>query len=471
MKYEQLSKDIIEYVGGKDNVKSVWHCVTRLRFDLKDKSKVNTPAIKNLDGVIDVVEQNEQYQVVIGAAVEDVFRDLVQVGEFNSEKDKGSNNSDDKKKQGLISSFIELLSGIFQPVLGLLSAAGMIKAILALCSVSGILQKTDGTYQILDAAGNALFYFFPIILGWSAAKRFGLKEPIGMALGGVLVYPTLVAATKGQVLYTIFTGTIFESPVYLTFLGIPVILPNYSTTVIPILLIVYIASLLYNWLSKVVPSVMRAFFVPFFTILIIAPLALIVIGPIAVFLQDLIGAAVTGLIGIHPGIAGLILGSIWSILVMFGLHWGVIPLFALNVSTYGYDVVNPLIYAGAFASLGAVIGVLIRTKNAQERGSVLIPAACSTFFGVNEPTLYGVLVPRKKLMFTTFAAGGIGGAIAGFAGTKLWSFGASGPLGFPNFINPEGIDFGFVGLMLGAAIAFILALFAGMVFNKKDNEL
>ena len=470
MKNEQLSKDIIANIGGKDNVNTVWHCVTRLRFNLKDEGKANTAALKKLDGVMDVIQRNGQYQVVIGTQVEDVYNDLIEVGDF-ALKAEGEVpvDAEERKSQGLISDFMDLLMAIFQPVLGLLSASGMIKAVLALLSVTGVLTATDGTYIILSATGDALFYFFPIILGWSAARRFGLKEPIGMALGGVLVYPTLVAVTSAEPLYTILQGTIFEQDIYITFLKIPVIMPSYSTTVIPILLIVYVASKLSKWLTKVMPAVMRAFFVPFFTILITAPLALIVIGPIAVVLQDLIGAAVTGLIGIHPGIAGLILGAVWSILVMFGLHWGVIPLFALNVSNYGYDVVNPLIFAGAFASLGAVIGVIIRTKSPQEKGNILLPAAISTFFGVNEPTLYGVLVPRKKLMFATFGAAGIGGAIAGFSGAKLWSFGASGPLGFPNFINPDGIDVGFIGLIIGAGIAFALALIAGMILSGKDR--
>ncbi|HFR3806288.1 TPA: PTS transporter subunit EIIC [Streptococcus suis] len=472
MKYEQLAKDIIRNIGGRENVHTVWHCITRLRFDLKDEKKADTEAIKQLDGVLDVIQTNEQYQVVIGTHVEEVYNDLIAVGglkkkdnhvgtEFES-KEKGS------QRKGL-ASFIDLLMAIFQPVLGLLAASGMIKALLALLTVAGLLVKTDGTYTILSAAGDALFYFFPIILGWSAAKRFGLKEPIGMALGGVLVYPALSVAPGTEPLFTIFQGTLFEQPIYTTFLNIPVIMPKYSTTVIPIIVIVFLASKLSAWLSKVLPSMMRTFFVPFFTILIIAPLSLLIIGPIAVALQDLIGAGVTGLIGLSPALAGLILGAVWSILVMFGLHWGVIPLFALNVSNYGYDVVNPLIFAGAFASLGAALGVIFVTKDSQEKSNLLIPAAISTFFGVNEPTLYGILVPRKRLMGLTFLSAGVGGAIAGFSGAKLWSFGASGPLGFPNFINPDGIDAGFIGLMVGAVVAFVLAFIAGTIFGKEKD--
>lgn len=204
-------------------------------------------------------------------------------------------------------------------------------------------------------------------------------------------------------------------------------------------------------------------------LLITIPLALIVIGPIAVALQNLIGLVVTGLIGLNAGIAGLILGTFWSVLVMFGLHWGVIPMFALNVSNYGYDVVNPLIFSGAWASMGAVLGVIVRSKSAQER-NIAIPALISTFFGVNEPTLYGILVPRKKIMWTTFISAGIGSSIAGFAGAKLYEFGASGPLGTPCFINPEGIDAGFIGLIIGAIVSLVLAFVAALIIGDKKEQ-
>ena len=175
------------------------------------------------------------------------------------------------------------------------------------------------------------------------------------------------------------------------------------------------------------------------------------------------------LIGLNAGIAGLVLGSIWSVLVMFGLHWAVIPFFAINVAAYGYDIINPLIYAGAFASMGSVIGVIIREKSLDER-SIEIPALISTFFGVNEPTLYGVLIPRKKVMLTCFLSAGIGGAIAGFSGAKLWAFGASGIFGTPCFINPAGVDAGFIGLIVGAAAAFVIAMVTAMAIGAKRDD-
>jgi PTS system beta-glucosides-specific IIC component len=473
MKYEELSQDIIKNVGGQENINSVWHCVTRLRFNLKDETKAHTEVLKNMHGVMDVIQRGGQYQVVIGPHVEDVYDTLIQVGHLESKTKEQTNvtqtDLDPESEKGIINNFLDMLMGIFQPVLGILAASGMIKAVMSLLTVTKVLETTDGTYIILSATGDALFYFFPVVLGWSAAKRFKVKEVIGITLGGILVYPTLIAATSGKVLYTLFKGTLFEQPVYMTFLKIPVILQNYSTTVIPIILIVFVASKVERYLHKTLPAILRSFFVPFFTVLITAPIALIVIGPVAIMLQDVIGAIVNGLISLDPGIAGLVLGSVWSILVIFGLHWGVIPMFALNVSNYGYDVVNPLIFAGALASMGACLGVILTSKVAKEK-SIAIPAMISSFFGVNEPTLYGVLMPRKKLMIATFLASGVGGGIAGFTGSKLYAFGASGPLGLPCFINPNGIDSGFIGLIVGGVVAFVLAFGAGVVLaNKKET--
>lgn len=466
MRYEKLCKDIIKNVGGKENVISVMHCITRLRFSLKNEGQANTNVLKNMDGVMDVIKANGQYQVVIGTHVEDVYNDLIKIGNFTSESDTKKESIGHKK--GVISAFLKLISEIFQPVLGAMTAAGMIKGALALLTITNVLNKEDGTYILLSVVGDSLFYFLPIILGYTAAKRFKVKEVIGMTLGGVLVYPTVVSLMSGKELYSLFSGTMFESHVYTTFLGIPVILQSYASTVIPVILIVYVASHIQKLLDKVLPSMIRSFFVPFLTLLIAAPLGLLVIGPVAGLLQNMLGAAVTGLIALNAGIAGLFLGAFWTILVMFGLHWGVIPFFAIDVATYGYDVINPLIFSGALASMGSVLAVIIRTKSSKER-NIAIPAFLSTIFGINEPALYGVLIPRKKIFISTLVASGIGGAISGFAGSKLYAFGASGILGLPCFINPNGIDAGFIGLIISGVASFVLAFVAAFIIGDKKE--
>ncbi|MCD8018239.1 MAG: glucose PTS transporter subunit IIA [Clostridiales bacterium] len=473
LKYQTLCENVIKYVGGKENVISVTHCVTRLRFKLTDESKANTEAMKATKGVMKVIQTGGQYQVVIGPQVDEVYKDLVQIGGFSATESANAQQvvAEDGEKQGIVSRFLVLMTGIFQPLLSMLMAGGMIKALLVLLTtVCGVISTDSGTYQILYAMGDALFYFFPVAIGWSAARKFGLKDVYGIVLGGTLVYPTLVALTSEEALYTVFAGTVFESEVYTTFLGIPVIFPSvgYTSSVIPIILIVWVASLLFKFFNKNLPAMLRSFFTPFLTLLITAPIGFLVVGPIAMILQGLLTSFMSFIVGLNAGIAGLVIGTFWSLLVMCGLHMPVIIMCNLNIATYGYDIIHPLFFTGAIASVGAVLGVIIRTKDAEER-SVCIPAMISSFFGINEPTLYAVLFPRKMLMYTTFLSAGIGSMIAGFCGSKLYSFGASGILGLPCYINPEGIDFGFIGLLIAMVASFVLALISGLVFGGKKD--
>lgn len=469
MKYKKLCEDIIQYVGGRENIINVTHCITRLRFKLKNEDKADTKALNQLDGVMKIIQTGGQYQVVIGTHVDDVYDELVEIGQLNKEVPLDIDEGDTEQKS-ILSRFLVLMSGIFQPILSILMASGMIKALLKLVVLAGWLNDTSGTYTILNSLGDALFYFFPVAIGWSAAKKFGIKEIYGITLGACLTYPAIVSLSSAEPLYTLFAGTIFEASVFTEFLGIPVILPGagYASSVIPIILIVFVAAKIFKFLNKKLPAMIRSFFVPFLTLIITLPLALIVIGPIAMFIQDLLGELVQLIVGLNAGIAGLFLGTFWSVLVMFGLHMPIIMMFNVNISTYGYDIINPLIFSGALATMGAVLGVIIRTKSVQEK-NIAVPALFSTFFGVNEPSLYGVLIPRKKIMFSCFLSAGIGSMIAGFCGAKLYAFGASGPLGLPCFINPNGIDIGFIGLCIGAVVSFALALIAALIIGDKKD--
>lgn len=278
MKYEQLARDIIQQVGGKENVNSVVHCITRLRFKLKDENKANTEALKNMDGVVTVMKSGGQYQVVIGNHVPDVYKAVVEVGGFQNQSPV---EEEEGPKGSLFSRFIDIISSIFTPVLGVLAATGMIKGFNALFVALGWLDATSGTYQLLNAIGDSLFYFFPIFLGYTAIKKFGGSPFIGMAIGAALVYPTLSTLTAGDPLYTVFAGTMFESPIHITFLGVPVILMTYSTSVIPIIIAAFFAAKLENFLKTVIPDVVKMFIVPLLTLLIIVPLTFILIGPIA----------------------------------------------------------------------------------------------------------------------------------------------------------------------------------------------
>ncbi|TXC85654.1 PTS beta-glucoside transporter subunit IIABC [Metabacillus litoralis] len=468
MKYEQLAKDIIKNVGGKENVSSVVHCITRLRFKLKDEGKANTDALKNMDGVITVMKSGGQYQIVIGNHVPDVYKTVLEIGGLKAQAPADGEETKEK------ASLIDIIASIFTPILGVLAATGMIKGFNALFLALGWLETTSGTYQILNAVGDSLFYFFPIFLGYTAIKKFGGSPFIGMAIGGSLVYPTLAGLTAGEPLYTLFTGTMFESPVYITFLGVPVILMSYASSVIPVILAAYFASIVEKRLRKVIPDVVKTFLVPFFTLLIVVPLTFIVIGPIATWAGNLLGMATLSIYNLSPIIAGIFVGGLWQLLVIFGLHWGLVPIAINNLTTMGADPVLATTFAASFAQIGAVLAVWIKTKQ-QKLKTLSIPAFISGIFGVTEPAIYGITLPLKKPFIYSCIAAGVGGGIIGAAGSQIYMIGGLGIFGIPSFISPtEGITFGVWGLLISFVVAFglgfILTYLFGMGKDKNNKE-
>lgn len=469
MKYEQLAKDIIANVGGKENVSSVVHCITRLRFKLKDESKANTEVLKNMDDVVTVMKSGGQYQVVIGNHVPDVYKAVVSVGGFQNQQPV---EEEEGPKGSLFNRFIDMISSIFTPVLGILAASGMIKGFNALFLSTKLLTESSGTYQILNATGDALFYFLPIFLGYTAIKKFGGTPFIGMAIGAALVYPTLSTLTTGDPLYTLFGGTLFESPVHVTFLGIPVILMSYSSSVIPIILSTFFASKVEKWLRSVIPDVVKTFIVPLFTLVIVVPVTFLVIGPIATWASTLIGQGSLYLYNLSPVIAGLLLGGFWQVIVIFGLHWGLVPISINNVATLGYDTILSPVFAASFAQIGAVLAILIKTKN-QKLKTLSYPAFISGIFGVTEPAIYGITLPLKKPFIISCIAASIGGAIAGLTDIKGYIVGGLGIFGLPSYITPEGINMNLWGAVIsitvGFIVAFLLTLFFGGI-NKGQNS-
>lgn len=468
MKYEQLAKDIIANVGGKENVSSVVHCITRLRFKLKDESKANTEVLKNMDDVVTVMKSGGQYQVVIGNHVPDVYKAVTTVGGFQGQSAVEA-EEEEGPKGSLFSRFIDMISSIFTPVLGVLAATGMIKGFNSLFVALGWIDSTSGTYQILNATGDSLFYFFPIFLGYTAIKKFGGNPFIGMAIGAALVYPTLSTLTAGEPLYSMFTGTMFESPIYITFLGIPVILMSYSSSVIPIIISAFFASKVEKWLKTVIPDVVKAFIVPLFTLLIIVPLTFIVIGPVATWAGSLLGQGTLFLYNLSPIIAGIFLGGFWQVFVIFGLHWGLVPIAINNVTTLGYDTILATIFAASFAQTGAVLAILLKTKN-QKLKSLSIPAVISGIFGVTEPAIYGITLPLKKPFIISCIAAAVGGAIAGATNVKGYIIGGLGVFGIPSYFNPAGVDLGFYGAIISIVVAFIAGLVLTLLFGGINKE-
>lgn len=467
MKYKELVETIVKNVGGKENIISLAHCVTRLRFKLKDESIAKTELLKKTEGIVTVVQSGGQYQVVIGNHVPDVFKEVNEYVGIQSSDEVVEN-----KNGKLLDKFIDVVSGIFTPILGVLSAAGMIKGVCAILIATKTLTADSGTYAMLNATGDSLFYFLPIILGYTAAKKFNSNIFIGMTIGAALLYPGFEKIKAGEALYTIFKGSPIESPILMTFMKIPVILINYSSTVIPIIFAVLFASKVEKLFVKIIPSVVRVFLVPFFTLLIVVPLTYILIGPLTTWASKFVGMGTVSLIALSPILAGLFLGAFWQVFVMFGLHWGVIPLAINNMMTLGYDTVLSSVLGASFAQTGVVLAILLKTKDKKLKG-IAIPAFISGIFGVTEPAIYGITLPRKKPFIISCIVAGISGGIIGAMGSKGFTMGGLGIFTYPSYINPQaGLDKGFWGVVIGTVLAFILGFVAQYLFGGfKDEEI
>lgn len=425
MAYEELSKNIIADIGGKDNVKSVVHCTTRLRFKLKDESKADDEKIKNLDGVLTLVKSGGQYQVVIGNHVADVYETLVKEGGFD---DGGSvpDDYEEKTDMSVMDRFIDLISGIFNPILGPLCAAGMIKGFDALFAALGWLSTSSGTYRILYAIGDGFFYFLPIMLGISAAKKFKVDEYIGALIGAALVYPDIVGMVNSKTtLYTLFSDTFLESPVHVTFLKIPVIAMNYTSSVIPIILACWFASKVQKVAKRYIPTVVKTFLVPLVILLITVPVTFLIIGPIATWLSNGISALVVAIYNFSPVLAGVLMGAFWQVFVIFGVHWGFVAVMMANIAASGYDPLVVLSLAASFAQTGIVGAIIMQTRSTKTR-SIAIPAFVSGIFGVTEPAIYGLTLPRKRPFILSCIASGVGGGMIGWFGTKLYMMAGMG---------------------------------------------
>ena len=450
MKYEKLAKDIIENVGGEDNVNSLTHCITRLRFKLKDESKANTEVLKNMEGVVTVVKSGGQYQVVIGNHVPDVYADVVAIGGFGAASEEES-----KEKLSPFNAFIDIISGVFQPVLGVLCATGMIKGLNAILLATKLLEDTSSTYMVLNAIGDCLFYFFPIFLGFTAAKKFKLNQFIGMAIGASLVYPT-IAGVSGQTL---------------DFFGIPMVMPasGYASTVIPIILAAYAGAKVEKIFKKIIPDVVKTFLVPFFTLLVVVPLTFMAIGPVATFASDILGKVTMSIYNFNPVVAGLFIGGFWQVFVMFGLHWGLIPISINNLSLLGSDPVVATALVVSFAQTGVVMAIMAKTKDKKLK-SLCIPATISGFFGVTEPAIYGITLPKKKPFILSCIIGAITGGITGLFGSRIYSMGGMGIFVIPTYINPAGVDKGFYGVVLASIVGLVLGFIAMFVIYKDDTK-
>lgn len=475
MNEQQCAQDILSGVGGSKNIKSVVHCMTRLRFHLYDEKLAQTDIIKGIDGVVTVIQSGGQYQVVVGTQVAKVYEALAKLTDVNREKDSAQEATE---KNSLFNRFIDLISSIFTPTLGVLAASGMIKGLVAVLTTFHVAEQNSGTLIILMATGDALFQSLPIFLGYNAAKKFKANIFIVMAIAAAMVYPAitglapLAVANNEQfpVLYTLFKGSVIEAPIRITFFGIPVIMMSYASSVIPIILSAYVSAKVEVFFQKIIPDVVKMFLVPFFSLLVMVPLTFLVIGPISTWAGDFLGALTSSLYNFSPIITGMFMGGFWQIFVMFGLHWGLIPIKLLNLGTQGFDNVISLGLGCSFAQIGAVLAVYFLTKDKKAK-TLSIPAFISGIFGITEPAIYGVTLPLKYPFYASCVAGSVAGGILGYCKTAAYSSGGLGIFAFPSYLSPsQGVDTGFIGALVATVVAFILGFVLTFLLSKQRQK-
>lgn len=456
-----LAEKIIAGVGGRDNIISLMHCATRLRFKLHDRSKAQAEMLKNTAGIIMVVESGGQFQVVIGNHVADMFNVINGlIGVIN----KDESVKKDEDKDNIFNKLIYIISGIFTPFIGLMAATGILKGVLALSLVCGWTTEQSGTYLLMFSVSDALFYFFPIIPGYTAGQWFGCNPFITMVIGGALTHPLILQAFE--------KSQSPDNPV-LHFLGMPITFINYTSSVIPIIFSAWLCSLLEKRLNRWLPSSIKNFFSPLICLVVITPLTFLVIGPVSTWLSEMLALAYQFLYNTAPWLAGAVMGGLWQVFVMFGLHWGLVPLCINNFTVLGYDTMLPLMTPAILAQVGAALAIFISERDAQKK-VVAGSASLTGLFGITEPAVYGVNLPRRYPFIVACISGGMGAAIVGFAQTKVYSFGVPSIFTFMQTIPPTGVDYTvwacIIGSFLAMGLAFLGTLLFGL-FGKKNSQL
>lgn len=480
-KYDGLARIIIQNVGGKENITAVKHCVTRLRFTLKDESKANTEVLESTDGVLSVMRAGGQYQVVIGPEVADVYDAVLSVGHLKgggAVDEEGNEVAEEERPHGVLNIIIDLVSGIVQPCLPLLSAGGIIQGLLALVAFFDPSFSSTGAYNVLYAIGNGCFYFLPIALGYTSAKKFGISEFTGMALGMALCFPQMVnsnASALGstvEALGTVLTGTPFEMSYSMTFFGIPIVMPasGYTSTVVPAILATWFASLIEKPLRKNVPASVNFFLVPLVTYVVSVVVTYLVIGPVASLLTSAVLLVFNSVYAIPTAgglVAGALLGGLWQVLVMFGLHWALVPLMIANIGAQGFDQILSPQFGCTFAQIAVVFAIYLKTKDEKVK-QVALPAMITGLFGTTEPAIYGITLPRKTPFVFSCVAGALSGAFIGFMGVASYVSGYSGLTGFACYIDPAGNMGNLINMVIGVVAAMVIGFVLTFVFYNPD---
>ncbi|MGT2665997.1 beta-glucoside-specific PTS transporter subunit IIABC [Streptococcus rifensis] len=448
--YTALAQTIIDKVGGEDNVNSLIHCATRLRFNLKDEGKADTESLNNTPGVINVVQSGGQYQIVIGPEVASVFKAITAQANF-SVGEEAPQEEDDK---GKVAKVLDTIAGMFVPIVPVMAGAGMIKVINSLSLMFGWLTPEDNTFKFLSIFGDTIFYFLPVILAASAAKKFKTNQYLAMAIGASLISPTFVA----------IVGAAREAGTGLDFLGLPVTLANYSSSVIPIILAVWFLSYVEPVVTKYTPAILRIFLAPMVTLLIVMSATFLFIGPLGTWMGDGLNALVSMMNGVAPWLVPMLIGATTPLLVMTGMHYGIIPIGINMLATKGIDTVaGPGMMVSNIAQGGAALAVAFKTKDKVLKG-LSISTGISAVLGITEPVLYGVNLKYKRPLYAAMIGGGVAGLYLGVMGVGRFAQVPPGLLSLPSYFSAEFPNV-IVHAGIGCAIAFVAAFVASFILG------
>ncbi|MDZ5760456.1 PTS transporter subunit EIIC [Carnobacterium maltaromaticum] len=456
MNFQLAAKEILEHVGGKDNLVNMTHCATRLRLTLKDSSKANNESIKEIDGVVGIVNKAGQYQLLIGTEVPklyDEFEALVTGGDGSVHL-----NTSDENSGTIISSIFSAISAIFAPLLPALAGSGILRGLLILAVQTGILSENSGTYSILNVASMSVFYFLPILLAFTSARRFGASPYLSALIGAALLNPEFIALMGN-------TG----NGAMTSFLKIPVVLMNYNSTVVPIILSIWAFSYLYKFLDRTVPETLKLVVIPLISLSVMIPLTVIVIGPLGVYSGEAVAQVVNWLIERSSILTGVLIGGGWSVLVSLGIHWAVNPIMINNVSTYGFDYIVPFTFACNFAVIGTTIGVYLKARNKKLRSFAATGLVTIALSAIIEPVLFGLLVKNKKLFLAQIIGGAVGGAYLGLTKVVTNAFVFGSVTTFPAFVTDKSSNF--IQAMLGLGISLVVSAILAYMFTDREEAL
>ena len=455
LKYDKDAATIIAAVGGEENIDSLYHCVTRLRFGLKDNTKADQVALTAISPVMGVNEAGSQYQVIIGNDVPDVYRAIVaelpRLATGDSVDGAAVASATGAKKK-LHTRFLDFISGTFAPILPAIAGAGLLKGILALSNSFGWVDPASQTFLIFSAIADAVFFFLPIIVAVSAARKLGANPYVAASLGGTLVYPAL-------------TGLLAAGePVGL--LGIPVTAATYSYSVIPVLLGVYLLSWVERGFTKIIPSFLKLTFVPMLSLVVVVPITLTLLGPLGTFVGSGIAGGINWALDNGGVPAGFVIGALLPLIIMTGMHYTLVPFILQNLATLGYDKFLPLTYVQTFATAGAVFGVFLRAKNKQIK-ALSLSTTFTSLMGVTEPALYGLALPLRRPLIATMAGAAVGGAISLGFGVKAYVLAGNGGLpGLPGLVGET-----FVWAIVGIVVAFIVSAVVSTILGIDESIL